>query len=111
MRASPTATSSYRSPPGLFVDPDPGPVLANYGIDNLRFLSPVFPGDALSVTLTCKQKNPRVTENYGEVRWDTTVTNQDGKVVAQYDVLTMVKKLPQPDPLATAVHAREGVAA
>ncbi len=95
---------------GLFVDPDPGPVLANYGIDNLRFLAPVFTGDALTVTLTCKQKNPRVIENYGEVRWDTTVTNQDGKVVAQYDVLTMVKKLPQPDSLSTAVHAREGVA-
>ena len=95
---------------GLFVDPDPGPVLANYGIDNLRFLSPVFPGDALSVTLTCKQKNPRVIEDYGEVRWDTTVTNQDGKIIAQYDVLTMVQKLPQPDPSAAAVHAREGVA-
>ena len=78
---------------GLFVDPKPGPVLANYGVDNLRFLTPVFPGDALKVVLTCKQKNPRVTENYGEVRWDAVVTNQDDKVVAQYDVLTMVKKL------------------
>jgi len=96
---------------GLFVDPDPGPVLANYGIDSLRFLSPVFPGDALTVTLTCKQKNPRITENYGEVRWDTAVTNQDGKVVAQYDVLTMVQKRPQPEPLPAAIHAGEGVAA
>lgn len=78
---------------GLFVDPAPGPVLANYGIDALRFLTPVFPGDALTVTLTCKQKNPRETEDYGEVRWDTAVTNQEGKLVAQYDVLTMVKKL------------------
>jgi oxepin-CoA hydrolase/3-oxo-5,6-dehydrosuberyl-CoA semialdehyde dehydrogenase len=78
---------------GLFVDPKPGPVLANYGVDNLRFLTPVFPSDALKVVLTCKQKNPRVTENYGEVRWDAVVTNQDDKVVAQYDVLTMVKKL------------------
>lgn len=96
---------------GLFVDPDPGPVLANYGIDNLRFLSPVFPGDALTVTLTCKQKNPRVTENYGEVRWDTIITKQDGKIVAQYDVLTMVKKLAQPEPVPVPVHAGEGVAA
>jgi len=78
---------------GLFVDPAPGPVLANYGIDNLRFLTPVFPGDQLRVILTCKQKNPRQTEDYGEVRWDAAVTNQDGKLVAQYDVLTMVKKL------------------
>ena len=79
---------------GLFVDPAPGPVLANYGVDNLRFLTPVFPGDTLQVILTCKQKTPRATENYGEVRWDSTVVNQDGKVVAQYDVLTMVAKLP-----------------
>ena len=77
---------------GLFVDPAPGPVLANYGVDNLRFLTPVFPGDTLKVTLTCKQKNPRITENYGEVRWDAVVTKQDESIVAQYDVLTMVEK-------------------
>ena len=44
---------------GLFVDPDPGPVLANYGLENLRFLTPVYPGDELTVTLTCKQITPR----------------------------------------------------
>jgi oxepin-CoA hydrolase/3-oxo-5,6-dehydrosuberyl-CoA semialdehyde dehydrogenase len=76
---------------GLFVQPDYGPVLANYGIDNLRFLTPVKPGDALTVTLTCKQISPRAGE-YGEVRWDTELANQDGKVVATYDVLTMVAK-------------------
>ena len=75
---------------GLFVDPDPGPVLANYGLENLRFMQPVYPGDVLNVALTCKQKTARVGEEYGEVRWDTTVTNQDGAVVAQYDVLTLV---------------------
>ncbi|MET2831372.1 phenylacetic acid degradation bifunctional protein PaaZ [Mesorhizobium shangrilense] len=77
---------------GLFVDPAPGPVLANYGVDSLRFLTPVNPGDTLGVTLTCKQINPRETEDYGEVRWDCTVTNQEAQVVAQYDVLTMVAK-------------------
>jgi oxepin-CoA hydrolase/3-oxo-5,6-dehydrosuberyl-CoA semialdehyde dehydrogenase len=77
---------------GLFVDPAPGPVLANYGVDALRFLTPVNPGDALQVTLTCKQINPRETEEYGEVRWDCTVSNQDAQLVAQYDVLTMVAK-------------------
>lgn len=77
---------------GLFVDPAPGPVLANYGVDALRFLTPVNPGDTLQVTLTCKQINPRETEDYGEVRWDCTVTNQDAQLVAQYDVLTMVAK-------------------
>ena len=96
---------------GLFVDPDPGPVLANYGIDDLRFLSPVYPGDSLKVMLTCKQKNPRVIENYGEVRWDTVVTNQDGKIVAQYDVLTMVQKRPQGAKEEARVAAGEGVAA
>lgn len=80
---------------GLFVDPDPGPVLANYGVDSLRFMTPVFPGDSLQVSLTCKQKNPRITESYGEVRWDATVINQDAAIVAQYDVLTMVAKRPQ----------------
>jgi oxepin-CoA hydrolase/3-oxo-5,6-dehydrosuberyl-CoA semialdehyde dehydrogenase len=79
---------------GLFVDPAPGPVLANTGIDNLRFITPVFPGDSLKVILTCKQKNPREIEGYGEVRWDAVVTNQDEKAVAQYDVLTMVQKQP-----------------
>ncbi len=77
---------------GLFVDPAPGPVLANYGVDNLRFLTPVYPGDALQLSLTCKAINPRETEEHGEVRWDCTVTNQDAAVVAQYDVLTLVAK-------------------
>jgi oxepin-CoA hydrolase / 3-oxo-5,6-dehydrosuberyl-CoA semialdehyde dehydrogenase len=76
---------------GLFVQPDFGPVLANYGIDNLRFLTPVKPGDAMTVTLTCKQISPRPGD-YGEVRWDAEITNQDGTVVATYDVLTMVAK-------------------
>jgi oxepin-CoA hydrolase/3-oxo-5,6-dehydrosuberyl-CoA semialdehyde dehydrogenase len=77
---------------GLFVQPDPGPVLANYGLENLRFLTPVYPGDALSVTLTCKQIIPREDAGHGEVRWDVSVTNQDGKPVASYDVLTLVAK-------------------
>ncbi len=75
---------------GLFVDPDPGPVLANYGLDDLRFLQPVYPGDTLKVALTCKQKTAREGSEYGEVCWDTTITNQEDQVVAQYDVLTMV---------------------
>nr|WP_272212637.1 phenylacetic acid degradation bifunctional protein PaaZ [Marinicella sp. W31]MDC2878551.1 phenylacetic acid degradation bifunctional protein PaaZ [Marinicella sp. W31] len=77
---------------GLFVDPDPGPVLANYGVDNLRFLTPVYFGDTLRVQLTCKVINPRENAGHGEVRWDCRVTNQKDEVVAQYDVLTMVAK-------------------
>ena len=75
---------------GLFVHPDFGPVLANYGVDDLRFLNPVNYGDSLKVRLTCKQKTLRGDTGYGEVRWDTEVTNQDDEIVAQYDVLTMV---------------------
>jgi len=77
---------------GLFVSPEPGPVLANYGLENLRFLTPVKPGDELTVTLTAKQITPRVDAEYGEVRWDTDVTNQRGQSVAKYDVLTLVAK-------------------
>ena len=75
---------------GLFVDPDFGPVLANYGVDDLRFAQPVNYGDTLKVRLCCKQKTLRADSGYGEVRWDSEVTNQDDEVVAQYDVLTMV---------------------
>jgi len=75
---------------GLFVDPDFGPVLANYGVDDLRFAQPVNYGDSLKVRLACKQKTLRAGTGYGEVRWDAEVTNQDGETVAQYDVLTMV---------------------
>lgn len=77
---------------GLFVEPSPGPVLANYGVDKLRFMAPVYADDTLQVSLTCKEINPRETDEYGEVRWDCTVTNQDTAVVAQYDVLTLVAK-------------------
>jgi oxepin-CoA hydrolase/3-oxo-5,6-dehydrosuberyl-CoA semialdehyde dehydrogenase len=77
---------------GLFVEPSPGPVLANFGVDNLRFLTPVKAGDTIQVTLTVKQITPRATADYGEVRWDCVVTNQDDKPVATYDVLTLVAK-------------------
>jgi oxepin-CoA hydrolase/3-oxo-5,6-dehydrosuberyl-CoA semialdehyde dehydrogenase len=79
---------------GLFVEPNPGPVLANFGVDGLRFLTPVKAGDALTVTLTAKQLTPRLSADYGEVRWDAVVTNQDDSPVATYDVLTLVAKLP-----------------
>jgi oxepin-CoA hydrolase/3-oxo-5,6-dehydrosuberyl-CoA semialdehyde dehydrogenase len=77
---------------GLFVSPEPGPVLANYGLENLRFLTPVKAGDELTVTLTAKQITPRENAEYGEVRWDADVTNGGGESVARYDVLTLVAK-------------------
>ena len=57
--SSPTATSSCRWRPGCSSTPTPGPVLANFGVDNLRFLTPVKAGDSIAVTLTVKQITPR----------------------------------------------------
>jgi oxepin-CoA hydrolase/3-oxo-5,6-dehydrosuberyl-CoA semialdehyde dehydrogenase len=82
---------------GLFVDPPYGPVLANYGIDSLRFTKPVKPGDRIRVRLTCKEKSLRAGAGYGEVRWDTLISNQAGEPVASYDVLTMVSERERPD--------------
>lgn len=72
---------------GLFVEPARGPVLANYGLDDLRFLKPVQPGEAIEVRLTVKSKNPR-NADYGEVRWDVEITSA-GETCATYDLLTM----------------------
>ncbi|HUY84618.1 MAG TPA: phenylacetic acid degradation bifunctional protein PaaZ [Steroidobacteraceae bacterium] len=82
---------------GLFVDPAYGPVLGNYGLDGLRFVQPVKPGDRIKVRLTCKQKSLRADKGWGEVRWDTEITNQRGEAVAVYDVLTMVSVYAVPD--------------
>jgi oxepin-CoA hydrolase / 3-oxo-5,6-dehydrosuberyl-CoA semialdehyde dehydrogenase len=82
---------------GLFVDPDYGPVLGNYGIDELRFVKPVKPGDRIKVRLTCARKNLRADKGWGEVAWDTEITNQNQETVASYDVLTMVSIHAVPD--------------
>ncbi len=79
---------------GLFVWPDPGPVLANYGVDRCRFAKPTYPGDTLTVWLTAKRRTLRAGAGYGEVAWDAQVVNQDDEVVAAYDVLTMVANRP-----------------
>ena len=80
---------------GLFVDPAPGPVLANYGLDNLRFIKPVYPGDAIHVRLTCKQKTAKDTPEggipQGVVAWDVEVFNQLSEPVAVYTILTLVR--------------------
>jgi oxepin-CoA hydrolase/3-oxo-5,6-dehydrosuberyl-CoA semialdehyde dehydrogenase len=73
---------------GLFVHPDPGPVLANTGLDNLRFMKPVEPGDSIKVRLTVKSKTSR-NSDYGEVRWYVTISNQNEQAVAEYELLTM----------------------
>ncbi|MDQ1537930.1 MAG: oxepin-CoA hydrolase / 3-oxo-5,6-dehydrosuberyl-CoA semialdehyde dehydrogenase [Actinomycetota bacterium] len=77
---------------GLFVSPEPGPVLANYGLENARFLKPVAAGDSIRVTLTTKKITARESDDYGEVCWDAVLHNQDDETVANYDVLTLVEK-------------------
>jgi len=74
---------------GLFVEPNEGPVLANTGLDNLRFMKPVVAGDSIKVRLTVKKKTKR-NDEYGEVRWHVTLTNQEEDLVAEYELLTMV---------------------
>ena len=73
---------------GLFVDPAPGPVLANTGLDSLRFVKPVSPGEAIKVSLTVKAKTRR-NDDYGEVRWAVSVTDGSDDTVAVYELLTM----------------------
>lgn len=82
---------------GLFVDPDYGPVLGNYGLDNLRFIKPVKPGDSIKVRITCKEKMLRAEKGWGEVTWDTEISNQKNETVASYSVLTMVSVHAIPD--------------
>jgi oxepin-CoA hydrolase/3-oxo-5,6-dehydrosuberyl-CoA semialdehyde dehydrogenase len=85
---------------GLFVDPGEGPVLANYGLDTLRFIEPVAPGDTIRARLTCKRKidQGRTSPDghpQGVVVWDVQVTNQEDELVASYDILTLVAKKPE----------------
>ncbi|MBC7730323.1 MAG: phenylacetic acid degradation bifunctional protein PaaZ [Bacteriovorax sp.] len=82
---------------GLFVSPAPGPVLANYGLDTLRFIKPVGIGDTIRARLTAKRKTDRNRKDangvgQGVVAWDVEVTNQNDELVASYDILTLVAK-------------------
>ena len=81
---------------GLFVDPAVGPVLANYGLEDLRFTKPVYIGDTIQVRLTCKQKTDKEDREgqipQGVVHWDVEVSNQNSEPVAVYTILTLVRK-------------------
>jgi oxepin-CoA hydrolase/3-oxo-5,6-dehydrosuberyl-CoA semialdehyde dehydrogenase len=81
---------------GLFVWPGEGPVLANYGMENLRFIEPVYIGDTIYLNLTCKrktEKEPREDEPpQGVVEWAVEIFNQNDIVVASYTILTLVAK-------------------
>jgi len=82
---------------GMFVDPAPGPVLLNYGLENLRFIEPVAPGDTIQAKLIVKKKKIRQKKEkdkypFGIVFWDVEVMNQNDKLVADYTILTLVKR-------------------
>jgi len=81
---------------GLFVDGAPGPVMANYGLESLRFVKPVYPGDTIQATLTVKQKTAKEPREgqvpQGVVAWDVEVKNQNAELVAVYTILTLVKR-------------------
>ena len=82
---------------GLFVDAGVGPVIANYGMENLRFIEPVKPGDTLQVRLTVKRKTikrQKTAEDKatGVVEWAVEVFNQHQQPVALYSILTLVAR-------------------
>ena len=82
---------------GMFVSPAPGPVLANYGLENLRFVEPVGIGDTIRTRLTCKRRIRKEmregeTRPTGVVEWHVDITNQHEQLVATYDILTLVER-------------------
>lgn len=81
---------------GLFVYPNKGPVAANYGLEECRFLRPIYHNDTISVRLTCKQKIDRDTRGpelpSGVVKWYAEVFDAEEELVAIATVLTLVKK-------------------
>ena len=82
---------------GLFVDARKGPVLLNYGIDECRFMKPVYAGSTIGVKLTVKEKIPQDTKDEndipkGIVKWLVEVTDETGEYVALATILTMVKR-------------------
>jgi oxepin-CoA hydrolase/3-oxo-5,6-dehydrosuberyl-CoA semialdehyde dehydrogenase len=81
---------------GLFVHPAEGPVLANYGLEALRFIKPVKIGSTLHAKLTVEKKipqDPREGEDpRGVVQWHVDVIDQDDAVVATYSILTLVRR-------------------
>ncbi|WP_338850414.1 phenylacetic acid degradation bifunctional protein PaaZ [Escherichia coli] len=82
---------------GLFVDAGVGPVIANYGLESLRFIEPVKPGDTIQVRLTCKRKTLKKQRSAeekptGVVEWAVEVFNQHQTPVALYSILTLVAR-------------------
>jgi len=81
---------------GLFVSPSKGPVGANYGLDECRFLRPIYHNDTIQVRLTCKEKIDRDSRGKehpsGVVKWFVEVFDQEGEIAAIATILTLVQK-------------------
>ena len=81
---------------GLFVNPAKGPVGANYGLDECRFIRPIYHNDTIQVRLTCKEKVERDARGKehpsGVVKWYEEIFDQDGELVAMATILTLVAK-------------------
>ncbi|WP_459212487.1 phenylacetic acid degradation bifunctional protein PaaZ [Aquimarina rhabdastrellae] len=81
---------------GLFVYPNKGPVAANYGLEECRFLRPIYHNDTIYVRLTCKEKVERDSRGRelpsGIVKWFVEVFDQEDELVAVATILTMVQK-------------------
>lgn len=83
---------------GLFVEPEKGPVLLNYGIDECRFIKPVYPGMTIGVRFTAKEKinqEKKDDEDYskGIVKFLVDVYDDENETVMLATILTMVKKI------------------
>ncbi|GAA4716433.1 MaoC family dehydratase [Sphingomonas lutea] len=73
--------------------------LGSPGIDDLRWLKPVYPGDTLSVHGKIVEKTPsRSKPDIGAVRTETTVTNQDGVPVMRYTSIVLIRRRPEGTP-------------
>jgi oxepin-CoA hydrolase/3-oxo-5,6-dehydrosuberyl-CoA semialdehyde dehydrogenase len=81
---------------GLFVYPNKGPVAANYGLEDCRFIRPIYHNDTIYVRLTCKQKIDRDSRGpqlpSGIVKWYAEVFDAEDEIVAIATVLTLVQK-------------------
>ena len=81
---------------GLFVSPAKGPVAANYGLDECRFIKPLYHNDTIQVRLTCKEKADRDSRGpehpSGVVKWYVEVFDQEDELAAFATVLTLVQK-------------------
>lgn len=81
---------------GLFVDGRKGPVLLNYGIDELRFTKPVYAGATIGVKLTVKEKTKQDLKDEndipkGIVKWYVDIYDETNETVGVATILTMVK--------------------